>query len=407
MQQFTDAPIFDADQHMYETPDSITKHLPQQFRHAVQFVTIGRQTRVAINNKILDYIPNATFERVAAPGSHEPFYSRNNPEGLSLYELSRRAVMDSIPPFRDPDARLKKLDEQGVYQTLVYPTLASLVEHAAAEDPDLNAAIIHALNVWMLETWGYVRENRMFMTPVITCGLVDKARHELEYVLDKGAAAILIKPAPVYGYHGWRSPALPEFDPFWNDVQSAGLPVVLHGSQPPLQQYVQQWEPATTANAFAPSPFKHTVLGHREIADMLTSLICHGTFTRFPKLRVASIENGSSWIDPLLDELESTHDKMPQSFDEHPIDVFRRNVWISPFWEGSVADVIARVGWDKVLFGSDYPHAEGLAEPKKYYQYADGMDEQRTRDFMGDNARRFMGLPIMNPNPVVAAAASR
>jgi len=50
MQQFTDAPIFDADQHMYETPDSITKHLPERFRHAVQFVAIGRRTRVAINN---------------------------------------------------------------------------------------------------------------------------------------------------------------------------------------------------------------------------------------------------------------------------------------------------------------------------------------------------------------------
>jgi len=77
-----------------------------------------------------------------------------------------------------------------------------------------------------------------------------------------------------------------------------------------------------------------------------------------------------------------------------------------PVWEGSVADVVERVGWDKVLFGSDYPHAEGLPEPKKYYEYAEGMDEKRTWDFMGDNARRFMGLPVMNPNPVAAAAAN-
>ena len=392
MQQFTDVPIFDADQHMYETPDAIKKHLPERFQHAVQFAKIGRHTRVAINNKITDYMPNPTFERVAAPGAHEPFYSRNNPEGLSLNELSKRAVMDSIPAFRDPDARLKVLDEQGVDQTLVYPTLANLVEHAAAEDPDLNVAIIHALNVWMLETWGYVHKDRLFMTPVITCALVDQARRELEYVFDKGAKVILIKPAPAYGYHGWRSPALPEFDPFWNDVQSANVPVVLHGSQPPLQEYVDKWEPPTTESAFAQSSFKRTVLGHREIADMLTSLVCHGTFTRFPKLRIASIENGSSWIAPLLDDLAQTYDSMPQTFEEHPVEVFRRNVWISPFWEGSVADVVGRVGWDKVLFGSDYPHPEGLEEPKRYYQYAEGMDEKRTWDFMGDNARRFMGM---------------
>ena len=57
------------------------------------------------------------------------------------------------------------------------------------------------------------------------------------------------------------------------------------------------------------------------------------------------------------------------------------------------------VGWDKVMFGSDWPHPEGLAEPKGYWKYAEGMDARRTYDFMGDNARRFMGLPIANPDP--------
>jgi hypothetical protein len=32
-------------------------------------------------------------------------------------------------------------------------------------------------------------------------------------------------------------------------------------------------------------------------------------------------------------------------------------------------------------------------------KYAEGMDVRRTCDFMGDNARRFMGLPIANPDP--------
>lgn len=404
MSQFIDAPIFDADQHMYETPDALKKHLPEQYQHAVQFVKIGRHTRIAINNKITEYIPNPTFDRVAAPGAHEAFYSGKNAEGKTMREMSGRG-MDSIPAFREPNARIEMLNEQGVQEALVYPTLANLVEHSAADDPELTVAIIHALNIWMFETWGYVRDDRLYMTPVISCALVDDARRELEYVLANGAMAILIKPAPVNGHRGWRSPALPEFDPFWADVESAGVPVVLHGSQPPLEDYVNMWEPPKTNNAFEHSPFKHTVLGHREIADMLTSLICHGTLTRFPQLRVASVENGSAWIRPLLEDLASTHDKMPQSFDEHPVDVFRRNIWVSPFWEGSVADVVDMVGWDKVLFGSDYPHPEGLEEPKRYYRYAEGMDEQRTRDFMGDNARRFMGLPVRNPQPVTAGSS--
>ncbi|MGZ8819595.1 MAG: amidohydrolase family protein, partial [Mycobacterium sp.] len=57
MTQFTEAPIFDADQHMYETPDALTKFLPDEFKPKVQFVQIGRHTRIAILNKITDYMP--------------------------------------------------------------------------------------------------------------------------------------------------------------------------------------------------------------------------------------------------------------------------------------------------------------------------------------------------------------
>ena len=113
------------------------------------------------------------------------------------------------------------------------------------------------------------------------------------------------------------------------------------------------------------------VLGHREIADMITSLICHGTLTRFPKLRIASVENGSSWIHPLFDDFEDLYKKMPQNFPEHPHDVFRRNIWVSPFWEGCVADVVETVGWDKVLVRIGLPasrrpgRTEGILEVRR------------------------------------------
>jgi predicted TIM-barrel fold metal-dependent hydrolase len=174
---------------------------------------------------------------------------------------------------------------------------------------------------------------------------------------------------------------------------------VLHASQPPLTDYVDRWEPTATNSAFEYSAFRYVVLGHREISDMLASLICHGTFTRFPGLRVASIENGAAWIRSLIEDLESTYRKMPHQFEEHPVEVLRRNVWVSPFWEGSVEQVVDWMGWDKVMFGSDYPHPEGLETPKKFWRYAEEMDEGRARDFMGDNARRLMGLPVRAPAP--------
>lgn len=399
--QFTEAPIFDADQHMYEMPEALTKYLPEKYKPAVQFVQVGKRTRIAILNKITEFIPNPTFERVAAPGVHEKFYAGQNTEGLSLREMTGTAI-DAPPASRNPQDRLIELDRQGVQESLVYPTLANLVEHSAAEDPELTGAMLHALNRWMLEHWSYVYSDRLFMTPVITLGIVENAQRELEYLLENRAKVALIKPAPVKGYKGWRSPALPEFDPFWRDVEAAGLPIVLHASQPPLDEYLNKWESPESNNFMEVSAFRYLVLGHREIADMLSALICHGTFTRFPKLRIASVENGSGWIGPLFHDMEELYRKMPQAFPEHPCEVFRRNVWVSPFWEGSVADVVATVGWDKVLFGSDYPHPEGLEEPSGFWKYAEGMDQRRTYDFMGDNARRFMGLPLRNPSPDAA-----
>lgn len=398
MSQVTQVPIFDADQHMYETPDSLTKFLPEQYHKAIQFVKVGKRTRIAILGKITEYMPNPTFEVVAPPGAHEKFYANNNPEGLTLREMSGEPIPPP-PASRDRDERIKLLDGQGVEACLNYPTLANLVEHSAAEDVELTAAIIHGLNQWMLETWGFTYKDRLYMTPVLTLGILDNALRELEFILEKGAKVALIKPAPVNTYRGWRSPALPEFDPFWREVEAAGLPIVIHGSQPPLEEYVDKWEPPHTNSAFDMSTFKRVVLGHRDISDMMATLICHGLLTRFPKLRIASVENGSSWISRLFEDLDDVYQKMPQAFDEHPHDVFRRNIWVSPFWEGNVADVVATVGWDKVLFGSDWPHPEGLAEPKGFYKYAEDMDRRRAYDYMGDNARRFMGLPIKNPDP--------
>ena len=401
MTRTPDIPIFDADAHMYETADALTRYLPERYRQAVQYVHIGRHTRIAINGRITDFIPNPTFDRVAAPGAHEKYFAGETTEGLTLREMQGEAI-EAPAATRNPADRIAELDRQGVRETLNYPTLASLVEHSAADDPELTMAIIHALNRWMLEHWSYVYEDRIFSTPVINCAEVDGARRELQYILDNGAKVALIKPAPVKGVNGWRSPALPEFDPFWRDVEDAGLPIVLHASQPPLDEYVNKWEPPATKNFMAMSSFRWLALGHREISDMIGSLICHGTLTRFPRLRIASVENGSSWIHPLFHDLADLTKKMPQNFPEDPLEVFRRNIWVSPFWEGSVADVVDTVGWDRVMFGSDYPHPEGLPEPKAYWKYAEGMDNRRTWDFLGDNARRFLGLPIENPDPAAA-----
>ena len=64
-----DFPVFDADNHMYETPDAFTKFLPAEYAGLIKYVKVGGRDKIAVRNVISDYIPNPTFSVVAKPGA--------------------------------------------------------------------------------------------------------------------------------------------------------------------------------------------------------------------------------------------------------------------------------------------------------------------------------------------------
>jgi hypothetical protein len=70
-------PIFDADNHMYETRDAFTRHLPDRYRGAVDYIDVHGRTKIAIRGVISD-IPNPTFEVVARPGAQEEYFRIGN-----------------------------------------------------------------------------------------------------------------------------------------------------------------------------------------------------------------------------------------------------------------------------------------------------------------------------------------
>ena len=126
-------------------------------------------------------------------------------------------------------------------------------------------------------------------------------------------------------------------------------------------------------------------------------MICHGALSRFPELKLAVIENGSSWVEPLLENLADIYKKMPQDFPEDPIAVFKRNVYISPFWEEDLGALAELIGVDHVLFGSDYPHPEGLADPPSYVDELAGLPDETIRKIMGGNLARLMNVEGRSP----------
>jgi predicted TIM-barrel fold metal-dependent hydrolase len=386
-----DIPVFDADNHLYETTDALTKHLPDRYRGAVDYVDVRGRTKIVVRGHISEYIPNPTFDVVARPGAQEDYFRHGNPEGKSRREIFG-TPMRSIPAFREPAPRLALMDEQGIDRCLMFPTLASLVEERMRDDPELIHAVIHALNEWLHETWPFSYEDRIFTTPIITLPIVDRAIEELEWVVARGARAILIRPAPVPGFRGPRSFGLPEFDPFWAKVVEHDILVTMHSSDSGYERYTNDWMGSDSEFLpFQPQAFR-MLSQWRPIEDAVAALVCHGALSRFPQLKVAVIENGSSWVEPLLKNLADLYKKMPQDFLEDPVTVVKRNIHVSPFWEEDLGALAELIGVDRVLFGSDYPHPEGLADPASYIDELAGLPDDTVRKIMGGNLARLIGV---------------
>ena len=380
-----DFPVFDADNHLYEAEDALTRCLPAQHKDLFRYVEVKGRKKLVVRDVLTEFIPNPTFEVIAKPGSHMAFYAGENPEGKTLRELTGDP-MRCIPAFREPQARLELLDEQGVQACVMFPTLASLVEERLRDDPALTQIAIHAFNEWMYEDWSYDYEGRIFTTPIVSPCILEEGIAELELVLERGAKAILVRPAPVANLRGPRSPFLAEYDPFWARVQEAGVPVMLHASDSGYQDYINTWEGTSGEYvAFRPKTFAYVADGGRTIQDTLASAICHGMLERFPDVRLMSVENGGSWVGVLAKHLEVAWKKMPNEFPTHPLEVLRRNVWINPFWEESLDDLIELMGADRVCFGSDFPHPEGLADPLSFVEQLEGHEPAEVERIMSSN----------------------
>ena len=235
-------PVFDADNHFYEPKEALTQFLPENRKGVIDYIDINGRTKIVVRKRITDYIPNPTFEVVARPGAQEEYF-RSGAHGKSYREVMGKPIK-SIPAFRNPEARLEVMDGLALDYTIMFPTLASLVEERMKDDPELILDMIHALNQWMYETWQFDYEGRIFSTPVINLSIVDRALEELEWCLERGAKTVLVRPAPVPGFRGTRSMGLPEFDPFWEACVKAGIPVCMHASDSGYAQYLDDWEPA-------------------------------------------------------------------------------------------------------------------------------------------------------------------
>jgi hypothetical protein len=123
----------------------------------------------------------------------------------------------------------------------------------------------------------------------------------------------------------------------------------------------------------------------------MASIIGHGLATRFPRLRFMPVEYPSTWIRPFVAKLQRLYEATPVLFDEDPFEVFKRNIWVHAFHEPDPGGLIdLGIPTDHVMFGSDFPHPEGMADPLAYAEVVKEMPGDQQALIMGGSLAKAL-----------------
>lgn len=380
------AKAFDADNHYYEAEDAFIRHMEPKMRaRCMRWAEVEGKKRLLVGGRINRFIPNPTFDPCSKPGALNAYF-----RGKTSISKLAEAFGELAPPdpaYRHPAARLAVMDSQGLEGAFLFPTLGVGMEGALAQDQPAMLAAFRAFNRWLLDDWSYNYQERIFPAPYLTLANVEWAVQELEFALDHGARIINMRPGPVEGEATNRSFGHRSHDPFWSRVNEAGITVAFHAGDFGYGFMLEKWGVRGEFQAFR-LPALFQLITMSPIADTVASFLADGIFMRFPGIRLAAVENGSDWVAPLFLKLKKAWQMRRPMWQEDPRETLRRHVWVSPFYEDDLTELGELVGVDHILFGSDWPHAEGLAEPLDYVDDLDaaGFHQSQVDQVMYANA---------------------
>jgi predicted TIM-barrel fold metal-dependent hydrolase len=359
---------FDADGHYYEPHDAFTRHLEQRYRDRSLHVVPGADGlgRLYFGDKKLGMMKVTQTDYTGTPGSRRGFFQGEVDDvGWRMVDVINA---HDHPSMMQRGARLTLMDEQGIEATLLYPSVGLAVEHEMHDDVEAMYANLRSFNRWLEEDWGYGSDGRIYAAPMISLVDPDQAVAEMQRVLDLGARTVHVRRGPVYG----ASSASPSCDRFWALAQEANVPVTFHTGDAAYDEcWASQWGEPTRAPLQYRSAFA-SYLADNAAPDTFANLIFNNLFERFPRLRILSIENGSAWVPGLLKKLDkfAAYGRggvgLGGKFTAKASEVFLEHFYVCPFFEEDPVELAASIGTSHVLFGSDWPHPEGLAEPLEF-----------------------------------------
>jgi predicted TIM-barrel fold metal-dependent hydrolase len=392
-----DYELFDADNHYYEAEDCFTRHGDESVQKFVRWVSEGKRRHLLFGDVRQTMVPNPTFNPITRPGAfHDRLKDlaeggeRGTPD---MKDLSRYGALEPLPAYyQDRDARLRVMDDQHLERAFLFPTLAVGIEGLNPTEVGMTYKVFRAFNEWLDDDWGFEYEDRLYSAPAIPVLDPELATVELDRVLARGARLIALRPGPANG----RSPADPVWDPFWARLQEADVPAAYHaygGLDAYGDAFRLLWQRNGVGDRAYESNLQQAWVGDRPMLDTALALVLGNVFGRFPHLKVLSVELGCAWVPycmHVLDHSGGLLDRHIKAFgatvQERPSEIFKRHFWVSPFPEEDIAGLTDLIGADKVLFGSDWPHAEGTPQPADYANYLEELDPDHARAILRDNA---------------------
>jgi predicted TIM-barrel fold metal-dependent hydrolase len=390
-----DGPIFDADTHLYEAEDAFRRHLPPDLQKEWGF-----HYEIEGPSRIL-YIGHRKVEvsagyytadgKVPAPGKlHE--WLRAMAQGKA--EVDMRVA--KTPDMLSAAPRIQKMNEFGVEKAFIYcGDMVSGVSYL--DDPPAAARILHAYNQWMLDDWQFTYQDRLFSAPVITLHDLDWACKEAKWAVENNARLILMPMGPANN----RAPAHPDHDRFWSILNEAHVRVVYHVSEAIyLKDHMAVWGERMQSSRLKQTAFvwMHGY-SERPVIETLSSFLFWNFFERFPNIKLLSAENGAEWVPAMLRKMDKVrgiakNGHWPSGqLKERPSRIFKRHIGVVAYPEDDLAQIIEQCDGDAswILMGSDYPHSEGVPEPRDFMKEAcEGLTAEQVRMVMYDNALRFM-----------------
>ena len=331
--------LISSDDHIFEPPDLWTSRVESKFR--------DRAPRIVRLETGDDWWFTDGIKGMPVSSGAQTGLRFEGNEKLHLNEQLEHVRLGAY----DPDERIKDMDLDGVYASVLYPNQGAPL--FTVPDTELVNALFETYNDYTAEHCS-THPDRLKGLALINLDDVEWAVRELErsHKMRMSGALIPVYPAPGKGYH------LPQYEPFWAAAQDLGMPLSLHlgtNRSGSVAEFVD-------VETLTPEYFCNYDYWVRL---SLTQLILGGVLERFPKLIVGSVENDASWAPYFLWAMNYNYTERFQLKHWHqfkedmlPSDYFHRNVFVTFMEDAKAIEDREIIGVDNLVWGSDYPHPE-------------------------------------------------